>query len=446
VHVVVAGGSSQLGTLALVRLVGSRKIKRILTLDSIAPALTSPKLKWTLAHPADPGLERHYEGADAVVCTGFVPPSKRVERSVLAEGSRRAIADAARAGVKRFVYVSSFAAYGVVPEQSFGDGCERLPGPELASQPGSFEVEAALDELEAADPSVSVLRLRAGIPFGRRMDHPFVSLLRRGWLPKLGDRPLPVVWDEDVADALLAGLLGNQRGAFDLVADEPLDSETFAREAALRCFGWPSTWSSRFGRLIERIGLPPAADAWLEATRIEVRLDKSRAERELGFRPQCATAGAVARRFAEQAPRRTDPRIRLFMRLIQGASRRLDPEEIPPEARRFSITLHLALTGRGGGDYTVKIEEGRLNFSRGIPRPPDAVVTLSCETLLEMLTGKLDVATARFAGKVRVQGEPFAGFVIPAMVTGFRRARSLEGARGWTSRKLESWFSRGARP
>jgi hypothetical protein len=190
-------------------------------------------------------------------------------------------------------------------------------------------------------------------------------------------------------------------------------------------------------------GLPPE-HPWMQATSEQVPADCERAKSALGWKPSCATAEAVMSRFGSEAPERLDARIVTFLRLTQSAARRFSDSELSPEARRIDITVHLRLSGRNGGDFSLRTNHGRPQLKRGVPRPLDGVISLSADTLLEMLSGKVDLATARFAGKVLIQGEPLAGFVIMALVTNFRRVAGGEGARAWTARRLERWFARGA--
>ena len=43
-------------------------MKSLVALDLLPPAVVaSPKLTWTIADVRDPGLERHFEGADAII-------------------------------------------------------------------------------------------------------------------------------------------------------------------------------------------------------------------------------------------------------------------------------------------------------------------------------------------------------------------------------------------
>ena len=69
----------------------------------------------------------------------------------------------------------------------------------------SIDVEAYLDEVEPKHPGIAVSRIRANILIGRRMPHLLGLVMRIGWIPDFGGHPFPIVWDEDVADLLVAG-------------------------------------------------------------------------------------------------------------------------------------------------------------------------------------------------------------------------------------------------
>jgi putative sterol carrier protein len=67
---------------------------------------------------------------------------------------------------------------------------------------------------------------------------------------------------------------------------------------------------------------------------------------------------------------------------------------------------------------------------------------LSVETLLELLAGKGEVATALLVGKIRVRGEPMGSVVLTGIIDGFRRLTSAGGMRGRVARGLSRWFER----
>ncbi len=445
--VVVTGGSGQLGTLVLERLAQKRQVKRVLSLDLVAPAVASAKIEWRIADVRDPGFDRHLEGADVLVHLAFIvtrPASPEEMTAVNVEGSRNVFEAALVAGVKKFVYSSSLAAYGIVPghPEPIVETTPRRSGSPVPYSRNKVEVEALLDDIEAKNPGLLVTRLRPGILLGRRVSHGYGRVLARGVIPASDGAPVPLVWDEDVADAVMLAILEDRRGAFNLVADDPLPPAELALAADLRRVRVPEgalAVLGKVGGLTRLLGVDPA---WLAARGVRLVASSDKARSDLGWKPSCPTAADVVRRFRREAPRRVDPRIATFVRLASLAAKRIPASQIPPEARRTTIRVHLDLTGPGGGDFDVDIAEGRLTIRPGIPRPPDGTVRMSAATFTDLLSGKGDTSTAHLTGRVRVRGEPMSGMAVDALITGFRNSTTLPGARGWSARKLSSWLGK----
>jgi UDP-glucose 4-epimerase len=443
VNVVVTGGSGQLGSLIVSRLVANRKVKRIVVLDRVPPRVASPKLAWSDADVRDAALGRHFDGADALVHLAFIVASgasRDTMRAVNVEGTERVFEQAAAAGVRHAVYASSVAAYGVVPGQPVPivENTPRRPSPALVYADNGFEVEAWLDGFETRRPELRGVRLRPAILVGRTMQNTLGALLRRRLVPKLGSAAWPIVWDEDAADAALLALFGDARGAFNLVADEPLDAAGLARAGGMRAVDLRGlAFAARLGRRAGR-GSPDAG--WLEAMRVPLVFSSERARRELGWKPSCPTAASVMARFAAEVPRRADARIAMFLRGVGAVARRVPESRIPKEARRINVRLHLNVTGPRGGDFDVEVCAGRPRVRRGVPRPPDTSVTLSASTLLRLLAGKTNLSSEQMAGRVRVRGDPIGGFVLAGMIAGFRTQAERRGAAGVVARGLSSWF------
>src|SRR4051812_29103201 len=236
-RIAVTGGSGQLGTLVLRRLADDRTIKEIVALDLRPPLIVSGKLRDVRADVRDPAIGQHLQGCDALIHLAFLV-AKRGQRTLQDDvnvgGSMNVFRAAIASGVRRFLYASSVAAYGVVPG---------LPVPVVEETPrtrqaefwyacAKFDVEAGLDDLERAHAGLSVARFRPAILIGRRMDHQLGAAMRRGYFPDGGS--MPVVWDEDVADAFLLALRSGARGAFNVTAEEPLTARELARAADLR--------------------------------------------------------------------------------------------------------------------------------------------------------------------------------------------------------------------
>lgn len=110
----------------------------------------------------------------------------------------------------------------------------------------------------------------------------------------------------------------------------------------------------------------------------------------------------------------------------------------------MTARVHLDITGPGGGDVGLIVDQGRLSVEVGsVPRPPTSVVSLRKALLLELLAGKTSVATAQLTGRVRIEGEPLAGLLLGTMVAMFREKTEEPGAKGFGARKLAAWMAKG---
>lgn len=444
--VVVTGGSGQLGSRVLRRLAADRKIKGITSIDLRPPAVPGAKIRAVTADVRDPDIVRHFAGHDALVHLAFVVTEARPRSEIDAinvGGSANVFAAAARAHLTQIVYSSSIAAYGVVPghPEPITEETPRVHQPGFAYAATKFEVEAWLDRFEAEQPGIAVARLRPAILIGHDMDHFLGDALRRGWLLASSETPLPIVWDEDVADAVGLALLKRARGAFNLAADDSLSPRRLAQHGGVRVVHAArkvALGAAAASRWLSRLGVGRAMDpAWLDAADVRMIVASERAKRELEWRPRCPTAADVMARHRMEVPRRLDPRIALFFRAIARASR----ARAPDTSRPAKLDVHIRLTGTDGGDLALTFVMGRVAVRRGIPRPPSATLILPTDLLRRLLAGHIDVTTAQMVGQLRLDGDPTAVMVLGGIVTGFRAAAMQSGFRGALARRAALWFS-----
>jgi nucleoside-diphosphate-sugar epimerase len=410
------------------RLLADRKNREIRCLDLRPPVLPLGRLRYERVDVRDGDLGRHLEGCDVVVhlaavVTAHVP--RETLDAVNVGGTKNVLAAAAAAGVRQVIYSSSVSAFGCVPGHALPlvEGSPRRRDPVLPYAMTKYDVEEWLDGFERDHPALAVVRLRPGIVVGERIEHFLGGLLRLGVLLDPGGVPMPVIWDEDVAEAVALAIAKGARGAFNLAAEEPRSPSEIARAVGLRRVPLPRGVPKALQRGLARLGVPPRVDpAWFDVPLdADLTTSSERARRELGWIPRCPTAIDVYRRFVEVVPRRLDPRLALFFRLVAAASRRRPP---PDEARHVRADVHLALSGRRGGDVALRFDEGRLDVRVGeVPRPPTSVVRTSPETLLALLSGALDLARAQLTGKLLIDGDPVAGFLVGGIVGTFRASR-----------------------
>jgi nucleoside-diphosphate-sugar epimerase/putative sterol carrier protein len=448
--VAVTGGSGQLGTLVVRRLLGDRSVGEVVSLDLRPPAVAGAKLRVVYADVREPDFERHLQGCDALVhlafvVTGFLP--REQFDAINVGGSENVFQAAAKAGVKQILYASSVAAYGALPGHPvplLEDSPRRLQE-DFPYSAAKFRVEQFLDLFERTHPEIAIVRMRPTILVGDVMDHGLGDALRRRVLIDAGGQKLPIVWDEDVADAFVLALKKQARGAFNLSAEDFLTAAELANATGLRLVRIPELVRRTLARsvpVLSRLGVKRLPDpAWLEAKEGRLEPSSEKAKRELGWKPRHPNSVSVLKRQLDGQTGPTDRRIALFLRLVNLAGK---AARIPEEGKRISARIHLQLTGRGGGDFAVVMDRGRVSVAPGIPRPPTSVVTLKASTFLELLAGTTDLTTCQLTGRMRVEGEGLQGMFLGGMVGIFRATTERKGAVGFATRKLRDWFKQGA--
>jgi UDP-glucose 4-epimerase len=438
-RVAVTGGSGQLGGLVLRRLADERSIKEIVAIDLRPPLVASSKITDLRMDVRDPGIGERLKGCDVLVHLAFMVAKrgKREEQdSVNVGGSENVFRSAIGAGVRRILYSSSVAQYGVVPTLPvpITEDTLRTRQPDFWYASAKHDVERRLDELERAHPDLRLVRFRPAILIGRRMEHQLGALLRRGLIPDAG--ALPVVWDEDVADAFILALRTGARGAYNLAADDPLPARELARASGLRTLRVPLGAMRAAEKVMTSLRLvKPADPGWNLPVKTKLVYSSEKAKRELGWKPKCPRARDVLQRYVDLVPRKLDRRLLVLARVINRSAPGRE------DLRGMKTVLHLELTGRNGGDLTLRAHEGRLRMKKGAPRPPDATATLRASTLLDLLAGRLDFAGAQLEGKVRIDGQGHAGLILGGVIEGFRAAGREPGFRGGSARMLSRWMA-----
>lgn len=425
--VAVTGGSGQLGTPILRRLLRDRSITRVVAIDLRPPLVPKSKTEVVITDVRDPQLHKYLSGCDALIHLAFVV-TQQLPRTELEDinirGTQEVFYAAVRAGVHHVLWASSIAAYGVLPGHPvpIAEDTPRRYQPEFAYAACKFELEAFIDRFSEAQPQIVVTRMRPAILIGERMEHSFGQMLRRRLLLDVGMRaPLPIVWDEDVADAFILALKARQGGAFNLAADDPLPVSTLARRANFRLIRVPLSLARLGESLVNKFsqyGLGRASDpAWLDSAGTKMIISSERARRVLGWQPRHPTCAAVIQHFVETVPHRLDHRLATFLYLVGISSERQPPMH---ELSGFNSQVHLRITGARGGECSLAVKDSRLRLSWDVPRPPTAVITLSAPLLLDLINGRADFGTAQFTGKIRVEGEANAVHILAGIVAIFR--------------------------
>ena len=310
-RVVVVGATGNVGTSVLRSLATDDDIDAVVGIARRVPGESFPKTTWVRADITRDPLERHFEGADAVVHLAWlIQPSRDLSklRSVNVDGSRRVFEATAAAGVPALVYASSVGAYSEGPKGDSGVD-ESWPTDGI---PTSFysrhkaEVERMLDDFEPRHPGVRVVRLRPGLIFKREAASGIRRLFAGPFLPGFLVRKslIPVVpgierlrfqavHSYDVGDAYRLAVKKDVRGAFNIAADPVLDPQRLAVVLGARGVRMPGAVLRAGAALTWRLRLQPSPEGWVDMALGVPVLDTTRARTELGWRPTRTSVEAL---------------------------------------------------------------------------------------------------------------------------------------------------------
>lgn len=246
--------------------------------------------------------------ADVVVHLAFIIAASGDSRAINLEGSRNVFAATAAAEVPRLVYASSVAAYGfhddapdLLTEDTPARGTERHPysaqkaevehvlAEELdGSKTGAWVfrpcIVAGPDALILID-SIPGIGLTEKLPAAVRSLFEQVPILR----PVLPDPGIPfqLVHQDDVASALVAGVLGRGKpGVYNLAGPGEVGVPDIADALGWYSLPIPELAVDATAEIVARLPFLPPEAHWIEAFRTSVLMDTSKARRELRWRPK----------------------------------------------------------------------------------------------------------------------------------------------------------------
>jgi nucleoside-diphosphate-sugar epimerase len=275
------------------------------------------KMTYRRGDVRDPAaLEEAFGGADVVVHLAFMitgTASRDTIRAINVEGTLNTFRAAAAAGVRRFVYASSVAAYGFHPDNPvpLTEDWPVRPAARLFYAQEKAEVERLLGDEAARHPGLGLYLLRPPIVLGPHavgakdllpgplmaIGRPLAGLVRRSPLPLPAlapQLPLQVIHEEDVGQAFLRCVVADgPPGAYNIAADGVLTTGQVAREVGLAPVPVPSRPVQAAARAAASLPfLPPMAE-WVEAASHPAIMDCAKAKRDLGWRPRWTGVATV---------------------------------------------------------------------------------------------------------------------------------------------------------
>jgi UDP-glucose 4-epimerase len=254
-------------------------------------------------------VEALVDGADAVVHLAFIVVKATADSyDINVEGSRNVFEATVAAGVPRLVYTSSVAAYGYHGDAG-GPLREDMPPRGTEAHAYSHQkaaVEGVLAESLKGHDDIAAYVFRPCVVAGPQApalidQMPYLRLQERvpdpvlrglakvpGAKPVLPDHGVPfqLVHHDDVADALIAAVLGRGRpGIYNLAGDGTVTPGDLAAALGWHSVRVPKAAVDAAAGALRRLPAFEVEAGWLEALRTSMVMDTTRAHEELGWTP-----------------------------------------------------------------------------------------------------------------------------------------------------------------
>lgn len=309
--VLVTGGRGYLGSLVVARLAaagvptvsldvrppvggGTSGVPRpgVAAVDQVTADLRSADLV---------GLLRDREIAAVVHLAAILEPPPGMSEADLEQvevGATARVIDACVAtGVEHLTVMSSGAAYGYHPRN---DGHlltedESTPGSEeFAYSRHKAKVEALVRATRRLHPGLGVLVLRPGTILGATTDNQITALFTKPVMVTLRetDSPFVFIWDEDVAEVVVQGVMRRQAGTYNLAGDGVMRMRDIADLEGARLVRLPAGVVRRALAVGRRLGVGRYGPEQVEFLLHRPVLDNTRLRRDFPGLPRKTSRAA----------------------------------------------------------------------------------------------------------------------------------------------------------
>jgi UDP-glucose 4-epimerase len=240
---------------------------------------------------------RQYQVDTVVHLAAIVTPGPRDDReaahAVEVRGTRSLLRACLAAGVNRFVYTSSGAAYGYYadnPEWLSEDDAIR-GNSEFAYSDHKRQVEEMLARWRERHPELKQLIFRPGVILGASANNQITALFDKPTMLGVAGSTSPFVfiWDQDVVGAIVKGVRQGGEGVFNLAGDGVLTMPDIASRLGKRYLALPS-WLLR-GALwvLSKLRLTQYGPEQVGFLQYRPVLSNRRLKEEFGYIPQKTT-------------------------------------------------------------------------------------------------------------------------------------------------------------
>ncbi len=298
--VLITGGAGYIGTKVLEKLVKEDKKPTVIVAVDIKEPPDDKKipgviyLKEDIRSPGISDIIKKYSVEAVVHLAAIVTPAKWMTRdfmySVDVGGTRNILEACVKNGVKQIIVTSSGAAYGYHPdnpewitEDTPIRGNESFPYPYHKRL-----VEEMLAEYRKKHPELKQLILRPGTILGATVNNQLSAIFDRKFLIEVkgGDSRFVFIWDEDVANIIVKGLIEKNEGIYNLAGTGALSMKEIADLLHKPLIRVPAWLLRVILGILHPLGLSPYGPEQVEFIQYRPVLSNKRLIEEFGYTPQ----------------------------------------------------------------------------------------------------------------------------------------------------------------
>lgn len=320
--VAVTGAANFVAAAVLERLDADRRIGRILGVDCDEPQMPVAKLDFRIADVRDPILAVALDGADVVVNVALTAGPLDSEDTMFAinvHGTRNLLEAAAKAGVKRFVHVSSAAVYGAHPTNDvpLDEDAPLRANPDFSWAYQHLLAEELVTAWADNHPDVAVTVLRPVTTLGpgannfvaRHFEQPVLPVVREN------EPPVQFLHVDDLATAIERAVITPLPGVFNVAPDGWLSTRELAHLLGKRVVSVPEAVAFSAARRLWSHGVLGAPPGALHYVMYPWVLTSERL-REQGWAPTRSNREVVREFAAEHRPYISAGRVRVGRRTV----------------------------------------------------------------------------------------------------------------------------------
>jgi UDP-glucose 4-epimerase len=298
-NVLVTGAAGYIGSLAVNALAAAPGIDEVVAFDLRATdAAASITITGDITRDDLSGLLQEHQIDTVVHLASILKPPVGAPADLAwrvdVVGTRRLLEACVEQGVEQLVVTTSGAAYGYHPDNPMWMSEEALVRghPAFEYSDNKRQVEELLAQYREKQPQLKQLLLRPGTVIGKGAHSPVTEIFEGPLIVGVRGSAAPFVfiWDRDLANIIVAGVLRKRSGIYNLAGDGALTAREIARRLDKPYLPLPPSLLGAVLGLLKRAGVSAHGPETVDFLRYRPVLDNRRLQDEFGYRPVSSAA------------------------------------------------------------------------------------------------------------------------------------------------------------